>query len=70
VGVVVWRDEEVALATIVADALPANASPARLERAANKLLRDAGCGACRRTATRTAQLWEPCEKCGNEPIYV
>jgi hypothetical protein len=69
VGTIVWRNDEVALATIAAGALPANASPARLERAANKILREAGCGACRRTAARTAQLWEPCDRCGNEPVY-
>ena len=29
-----------------------------------------GCVACRRTATRHAQIWEECEHCGTEPIYV
>jgi hypothetical protein len=69
IGVIVWKDDEVALATIAPGAIPANASPARLERAANRILREAGCPACRRTATRTAQLWEECDRCGNEPVY-
>ena len=29
-----------------------------------------GCVACRRTATRHAQIWDECEHCGTEPIYV
>jgi hypothetical protein len=29
-----------------------------------------GCHRCRRTATRTAQIWEECEYCGTEPVYM
>lgn len=29
-----------------------------------------GCSRCRQTATRTAQIWEECEHCGCEPIYM
>ena len=29
-----------------------------------------GCSRCRRTATRTAQIWEECDRCGAEPIYI
>jgi hypothetical protein len=32
--------------------------------------RQSGCSRCRRTATRTAQIWEDCEYCGTEPIYM
>jgi len=28
-----------------------------------------GCSECRQTATRTAQIWEECDRCGTEPVY-
>ena len=29
-----------------------------------------GCYACRQTSTRHSQIWEECDHCGTEPIYV
>jgi hypothetical protein len=29
-----------------------------------------GCSRCCRTATRTTQIWEECDHCGCEPIYI
>jgi hypothetical protein len=29
-----------------------------------------GCSRCRRTSTRTTQIWETCDSCGAEPIYI
>ena len=29
-----------------------------------------GCVACCKTPNRNAQIWEPCEHCGNEPVYM
>ena len=32
--------------------------------------RGRGCSHCRQTASRNTQIWEECEYCGNEPIYI
>ena len=29
-----------------------------------------GCRYCRRSPSRTAQIWEECDHCGTEPIYM
>ena len=29
-----------------------------------------GCSRCRKTPTRRSQLWEACDHCSHEPIYV
>lgn len=29
-----------------------------------------GCRACRQTETRRSQIWEECDHCGAEPVYV
>ena len=29
-----------------------------------------GCWRCRKTPRRTVQLWEECDHCGSEPIYM
>lgn len=32
--------------------------------------REQGCPRCRKTPQRRSQLWEECDHCGHEPVYV
>ncbi len=32
--------------------------------------RESGCQHCRRTESRTSQIWERCPRCGTMPTYV
>lgn len=59
---VVWAGDGVTLCATRSADRPAVSAPARRERN--------GCGRCCRTATRTAQIWEECDYCGAEPIYM
>ena len=52
---IVWQGQGVSVCAVSKSAAP------KKERT--------GCSYCCRTATRTAQIWEDCPYCGNEPIY-
>ena len=48
-------------------------NPYRQEREMAKLAaaqREQGCPRCRETPQRRSQLWEECDHCGHEPVYV
>lgn len=59
---VIWTDGKVALCATVSTDRP---SSPRDRNPSNH-----NCPRCCRTATRTAQIFEDCEYCGAEPIYV
>ena len=48
-------------------------NPYRQERDMAELAaaqREQGCPRCRKTPQRHSQLWEECDHCGHEPVYV
>ena len=57
---IVWEGDDVMIASPAQGAVAPHIDTSRL----------AGCVRGRRTAARTSQIWEPCESCGTEPIYM
>lgn len=73
---VIWSNDEIALCTAEKTESPPEASagppdeepPHPAESATGPS--ESGCPRCRETPARRSQLWEECEHCGTEPVYV
>ena len=61
---IVWSGNGVWLCSVE----PKDSAPA--PAASKPRARTSGCPRCCRTATRRAQVFEECDSCGTEPIYV